>query len=208
MPDTFRAVCKQVTLLTGTDANEDVNKDIRRFFETRMAEFGESLESLESEILRWERVFERLTSRAAGLFIWAETAARFMDEGVHEERLERVLSESMGGEVNITKLYQQILEFSFPESDDYTLNTFHHVLSAIVLAKVPLDKDDLPRFISQSRSSIKFILSKLSSVISIGTDRRVCISHESFSEFLCDSDQCPKQLCIDQKVENQKFLMV
>jgi hypothetical protein len=86
MPDKFRAVCKQVTLLTGTDANEDVNKNIRRFFETRMAEFGECLES---EILRWERIFERLTSRAAGLFIWADTAVRFMDEGVHEERLER-----------------------------------------------------------------------------------------------------------------------
>jgi hypothetical protein len=60
----------------------------------------------------------------------------------------------MGGEVSITKLYQQILEFSFPESDDYSLNTFHHVLSTIILAKVPLHEDDLPRFILQSRSSV------------------------------------------------------
>jgi hypothetical protein len=204
MPDTFRAVCKQVTLLTGADANEGVNKDIRHFFETRIGEFGKCLDS---EKLRRERVFERLTSRAAGLFIWAETVVRFMDEGVHEERLERVLKGSMGGGGNITKLYQQILELSFPKSDDYTLNAFHQVISAIVLAKVPLHEDDLPHFTSQSSPSVQSILSKLSSVISIGTDKRVRISHLSFSEFLCDSDQCPKRFYIDQKVESQTLLM-
>jgi WD domain, G-beta repeat len=204
MPDTFRAVCKQVTLLTGADVNEDVNKDICHFFETRIADFGECLDS---EILRQERVFERLTSRAASLFIWAETVVRFMEEGIHEERLERVLNGSMGGGDNITKLYQQILELSFPKSDGYTLNVFHQVVSAIILAKVPLHEDDLPHFISQSRSSVKSILSKLSSVLSIGTDRRVRMGHLSFSEFLCDPDQCPKQFYIDQRVEDQKLLM-
>jgi hypothetical protein len=96
---------------------------------------------------------------------------------------------------------------SFPKSDNYTLNAFHQVVSAIVLAKVPLHEDDLPRFISQSKSSVKSILSKLSSVISIGTDKRVRISHLSFSEFLCDFGQCPKQFYIERNVENPKLLM-
>ena len=113
IPETFGAVCCQVTLLTGADVNDHVNEDIRRFFEIRFAAFGQCLDS---EMLRTQRVFERLTTRAAGLFIWANTVVRFIDEGIHEERLERVLNGGMGSGDDLTKLYQQILQSSFPRT--------------------------------------------------------------------------------------------
>jgi hypothetical protein len=75
------------------------------------------------------------------------------------------------------------------------------------LQRFPLHEDDLPYFSFEKRSSVKDILGKLSSVISIGADKRVRISHLSFSEFLCDPAQCPKPFYIDQKVESQRFTM-
>jgi hypothetical protein len=203
VPNTFRAVCKEVTLLTGMEVDESANKDIRHFFETRFAEFTDCL----GPELRGGWVLDTLTARAAGLFIWAETVVRFIEQGVHEERLQRVLNGGIGGGDDIAKLYQQILEFSFKGADDFTLKMFNQVVAAIVLAKVPLHEDDLSHLIAQRKSSIMSILGKLSSVISIGTDRRYRINHLSFSEFLWDSNQCPKQFYIGRGVESWKLSM-
>jgi hypothetical protein len=204
VPDTFRAICREVTLPTGVEVDESANNDIRLFFETRFADFWDCL----SPNLRRRHVFDTLVARAAGLFIWAETVVRFVEEGIHDERLQRVLSGRIGNGDDITKLYQQILALSFREADNYMLHTFNRVVAAIVLAKVPVHEDDLPQIIAQGNSSIMSILSKLSSVISIGTDRRYRINHLSFSEFLCDSNRCPKQFHIDRGEESRKLSMM
>jgi hypothetical protein len=203
VPNTFRAVCKEVTLQSGMEVDESANKDIRHFFETRFAEFRDCL----GPELRGGWVLDTLTARAAGLFIWAETVVRFMEQGVHEERLQRVPKGGIGGGDDIAKLYEQILEFSFKEADDFTLKTFNRVIAAIVLAKVPLHEDDLPHLIAQRKSSIMSILGKLSSVISIGADRHYRINHLSFREYLCDSDRCPKRFYIGRGEESWKLLM-
>ena len=204
IPNSFCTVCKQVTLLTGADVTERENEDIQRFFEIRFAEFGECLDF---EMLQRQRVFERLTTRAAGLFIWANTVVRFIDEGIHEEQLERVLNGGMGSGDDLTKLYQQILESSFPKPDGYTMSVFHHVMGAVILSKVPLREDDLPYFASERKSLVKSILSKLSTVLSTAADGRVRISHLSFSEFICDRSQCPEPFYIDQQATNDRLTM-
>ena len=204
IPSTFRTVCKQVILLTGADVTDRENEDIMRFFEIRFAEFDEYLDS---EMLQSQRVFERLTTRAAGLFIWANTVVRFIDEGIHEERLEQVLNGGMGSGDNLTKLYQQILQSSFPKLDGYTISAFHHVMGAVILSKIPLHLDDLPYFTSQRKTLVKSILGKLSTVLSTAADGRVRVSHLSFSEFICDRSQCPEPFYIDQQVVNEKLTM-
>jgi hypothetical protein len=159
-------------LSTGLEANEDSNTDIRHLSEMRFADFTDCL----GPELWGRSVLDKLTTRAGGLFIWAETVIRFIEQGVHEMRLQRVLSGDIGGGDIITNLYRQILHFSF-NADDHTLKIFIHVVSAVVLAKVPLHEDDLPQFILQPRTQINSILNKLSSVISAGMDRQLCISH-------------------------------
>jgi hypothetical protein len=53
-----------------------------------------------------------------------------------------------------------------------------------------------------------FVLDKLSSMISSrSTDKRLQISHLSFSEFLCDQGQFPGQFFIDQGKESQNLAM-
>lgn len=203
VPDTFRKTCKEISLTTGSVVDENTTADIRHFFKTRLAAFGSCL----GPDLLGEWVLDTLTTRAAGLFIWAETVFRFMNEGMYEDRLKRVLNGDMGGGGDITKLYQQILKLAFPQSDGPTLETFHEVVTAVIFAKLPFREADLSHFISVSPSSVAFILSKLSSVISSGEDKRLRVSHLSFREFLCDPDRCPKEFCINSGGGSQKLSM-
>ena len=131
----------------------------------------------------------------------------FIEEGVHEERLERVLNGDMDSGDNLTKLYRQILESSFPNPDGHTISVFHHVMGAVIQSKVPLCEEDLPHFTSEPMPSVKSILSKLSIVLSTTADGRVRISHSSFTEFICDRRQCPEPFYIDQQATNERLMM-
>ena len=183
MLDRLRAICQQMALPTGEAVSTDTNKDILQFFQDRFAELrGSSLPEWPGN-----RVLNALTAKAAGLFIWAETVMKFLEQGLPDEQLELVLAGDLGEGDNITKLYQQILEFAFPAPKASTLELFKLVVSTIVLAKVPLRTNDLHEFVSQPKPSVAFILHQLSSVIFIeGTDQILHIGHLSFSEFLCD----------------------
>jgi hypothetical protein len=199
--ESFRAISEQIVLLTGDNVNDDANKDIRWFFEKRLAVLGGS------SCPEWpgKQVFDALTKRAAGLFIWAETVVRFVEQGLPDEQLKDVLSGDLGEGDNITRLYCQVLELSFQEVKGHTLEVTRLVIAFIALAKVPLPYNDVHKFVSQSKVSVKFILDKLSSVISIDRDTCVHFGHLSFIEFLCDPNRCPEQFLIDQGKDSQEL---
>jgi hypothetical protein len=200
----FRAICKQVTLPTGNFVNAEANRDIRCFFEQRFT----GLPGLQLSDRPWTRVLDVLTAQAAGLFIWAETVVRFVEQGLPTERLDLVLNGDMGGADDITKLYRQVLDLSFSPAVGSTLTVFKHVVGAIIAAKGPVHYEDLHQLVSEPQSSVMFILDKLSSVVSIGdTDKCVRIGHLSFTEFLCNQQRCPEQYCINQDLESQKLAM-
>ena len=202
VPESFRAICFQIALPTGRDVSADANNDIRYFFEKRFGELGWTS-------MEWpgSKTLDELTARAAGLFQWAETVVKFLDQGIPVDQLEYVLSGDLGQGDNITKLYRQILEISFREASGRTHEVFRRVVALVVLAKVPLHFDDLPQFLLERKTSVRFILDKLSSVISFGsTDKRLTICHLSFSEFLCDRKRCPEQFFIDKGKESQELV--
>jgi NACHT domain len=204
VPESFRTACKRMVLPTGGNVSTDVNDDVRRFFEERFAEVGGSL------FPDWpgDRVLRDLVVRAAGLFIWAETIMRMLEQGLPDEQLELILSGDLGSEDNLTGLYCQLLDLSFKGVKGRTLEVYKVVVSTIVLARVPFGYDDLPQFLSQPVASVKFILDKLSSVISVGPlDNRLRIGHLSFSEFLCDRKRCPEAFFIDREKESQEIAM-
>jgi NACHT domain len=194
VPISIRSSCKQIELSTGAEVSMDATQDVRRFFAQRFAEIGGP------SLYDWpgEKILDTLTTRAAGLFIWAETVTRFVEQGLPDEQLEHVLDGKLGEEDNVTKLYRQILELIFREANGRMLNVLNQVLTTIVLAKIPLHVDDLSSFILQPKASVTFILDKLSSVISVGHDFRIRINHLSFAEFMCDPHRCPQRFYIDR----------
>jgi hypothetical protein len=203
IPRAFRSSCKQIKLSTGAEVSVDATHDIRHFFERHFAEIGGP------SLADWpgEKVLDILTTRAAGLFIWAETVVRFVEQGLPDEQLKQVLGGDMGERDNVTELYRQILHLQFRDANDRTLYVFNQVVAAIVLAKFPLHVDDLPSFILHPKASVNFILDKLSSVISIGDDSGVRINHLSFTEFMCDPNRCPPQFYIDRSKGSHKMSM-
>jgi hypothetical protein len=194
IPQSLRSTCKQIELHTGAAVDNDTSQDIRRFFSQRFSEIGGP------SLTDWpgKTVLDTLTNRAAGLFIWAETVVRFIEQGLPDEQLEHVLDGDLGEGDSVTELYRQILELLFQKASDRTLNVFNQVVTAIVLAKIPRHVDELSAFISLPIASVTFILDKLSSVISVGRDFGIHINHLSFTEFMCDPHRCPRQFYIDR----------
>jgi hypothetical protein len=204
VPRSFRTACKQIGLPAGSDVSAEANGDIRRFFEERFAELRGSMDP------SWpgEEILHRLTAKAAGLFLWAETVTTLLAQGPPMEQLRYLLEGGLTAGNKLDGSYRQILDSSFQHVDSRALAAYKPVVSAIVLAKVPFPYDDLPRFLSQEKSTVDFILDKLSSVIIVGvTDNCLKICHPSFSEFLCDPDRCPEAFFIDRNVMSRGLAM-
>lgn len=202
----FRAVSYHIALETGDLVTVEGSLDIQSFFEQRFADIASSCPSLPST---WpgESVIKQLTDRAAGLFIWAETVIRFLEQGFPKGQLDLILRGTFREEGDvIDELYRQILRLSFSNSGGDLLDTFKRVVGAIVLAKTALYRNDLIYFLGrqEDESAIDFVLSKLSSVISTrNTDGRIHISHLSFAEFICDPKRCHDTFVIDCSVHSR-----
>lgn len=207
VPDSFRQVCKQVVLESGDLASPQSHTSIRIFFKNC---FGKIVKSHPFLPPAWpgESTIDELTARAAGVFIWAETVVRFMEQDNPETQLKLILDGHLGAVLD--DLYLQIFEAYFADATESVFEAFRAVVGTIVTAKVPVHRDDLRHFIGRltTEDDIQGILDKLSSVISIGqTDRLLRISHLSFFEFLHYSERCPKQFVIDPRIQNRNLAL-
>jgi hypothetical protein len=201
----FRNVCHHMAIETGDLTNHESNIDVHTYFEQCLAEISAEYPSLQS----WPEpsLINQLTDHAAGLFIWATTVIRYLEEGFPKMRLQHILRGTFRREGDaIDQLYQQILRLSFKDTELEVLHMYKKVVGAIVLAKMPLRRVDLVHFLGQpdDESCIDFVLKKLSSVISIrNADGRIYTSHLSFSEFVCDPGRCDQAYLIDPAVHSQ-----
>jgi NACHT domain len=181
-----------ITLETGDVTDLETQNDIRTFFIQQLANIVPNL----GLPLSWpgEDKIEQLTHRAAGLFIWAQTAMSFMEEGWCDPAvtLDLVLTGNLGTmNENIDMLYRHILAYSFKNADGATLRVLRAAVGAIIVAKAPLRYNDLKHFATlhgNEERRLKAILLRLSSVICTKTLLR--IRHLSFAEFLTDPDRC------------------
>jgi hypothetical protein len=202
-------ISRRISLVSGGEVGPEVNGDIRRFFEKR---FKEVLRC--SSLPEWlgDRVLDKLTTQAAGLFIWAETVVKFVRKDLYESQLELVLRGDIGEGNHVAELYEKIIKFSFPEPSDDVRNIFKLVVSTIVLAKAPLRIDDVAKILEKKRSEVDLILSRLSSVISgRSTDQCLRIGHLSFTQFICNSERGSKPdlkwFVIDRDTGSQELAM-
>jgi NACHT domain len=181
-----------ITLETGDVTDPETRNDIRTFFRQQFANIVPNL----GLPLSWpgEDKIEQLTHRAAGLFIWAQTAMSFMEEGWCDPavKLDLVLTGNLGTmNENIDMLYRHILDYSFRDADGATLVVLRAAVGAIIVAKAPLHSNDLKYFatlLGNEEWRLNAILLRLSSVICMNPLLR--IRHLSFAEFLTDPDRC------------------
>jgi NACHT domain len=214
LPDSFydQQVCRRITLETGDSIGTETQNDIRTFFQQSFS----NIKPKTGMASTWpnQREIDRLTERAAGLFIWAKTAMAFMEESRDNAsppaKLKLILAGYLGKHDNIDVLYQQILDFSFRDADDTMFELFRAVVGTIIVAKTPLHRDDLKHFVGSLGDGkdwqINVILHNLSSVIERNSTLR--LRHLSFAEFLTDAKRCRNQsFLVDQNEWHRQLVL-
>ncbi|KFX85879.1 hypothetical protein V490_09350 [Pseudogymnoascus sp. VKM F-3557] len=148
-----------------------------------------------------EVVLRQLVLRACGLFIWAATACRFINEG--EEFAEDRLGEILGGtgfegtpEQHLDQIYLTVLQHSIP-------NTFRaaekvqlyarqrNILGSITILLSPLPAASVAKLISISGRQVTQTLKRLQAILDVPIDIAGCIRlhHPSFRDFLLNKNR-------------------
>jgi hypothetical protein len=155
----------------------------------------------------WPSTAERaaLANIAAGLFISAATAIRFVGDTDSslgpQDRLAVILSSDTGTRVELDpfryldQMYDQILDSAVSGIAEKQiagiLEQFRTVVSMIVLAYGRLTSGELANLCAKPEGYITFVLSRLHSVILLPKDNQpVCAFHLSFHDYLTDENHC------------------
>ncbi|KAH8594887.1 putative WD-repeat protein [Bisporella sp. PMI_857] len=163
-----------------------------------------------------EQALRRLVINASGLFIWAATAYRFINEGRHRaaKRLSMMLKGSTSTrtpEHHLNDVYLKVLKSTIHEEDleedkEDTYSMLKQVLGTIVLLYSPLSTKSLSELLSFPIGAIEGGLADLHAILNIpkDTSRALRLHHPSFRDFLLNKDRCSDpNFWIDKKQAHQ-----
>jgi hypothetical protein len=189
-----------VEIWAGKKVNPLSSMDIRKFLKHELQQIVKRYPSLPSD---WpgDRIIERLTDHAAGLFIWVKTVIKLLEHGEPQRTLKQILEG--GGAGGMAALYSWILKVSFPNPSDEDIRDFRSILGAIIFIKAPLDAASLTQLLSIEGSTMEYICNGLQSVLDSGN--AVQIHHQSFVYFLLDQNDCPANFLIIRERENRNL---
>ena len=163
-----------------------------------------------------ECVIRRLVQNASGLFIWAATACRFIQEG--REFAERRLSVILQSEMSVTaperrlyEIYITVLTSSIghqynDEERDELLARLRTVLGNIVVLSSPLSASSLSRLLHTTKQQVDQTLNHLHAILDIPKDqtRPLRLHHPSFRDFLLEKERCGDlNFWVDEKEAHQ-----
>ena len=188
---------------------EAVDKDIELFFRTQLACLVKNRSDLDLTE-DWPSLpdLRVLCKKAAGFFIYASTAVKFIASEADSptERLSLITSlpESTieEGRSGVDQLYTQILQQAFsgihPGNSQRYLQ-FQTVVGAVLLLFNPLSIKDLSDLLGCSLQYIQNIIQFLHSLLLVpgGIEEPIRIFHKSFPDFLMDPKRC----------EDEKFVV-
>ena len=195
-----------------------VNKDIFIFFEHKLEEIRKASDDLP---VGWpgKEIISILVLKAHGLFIYAATVCRFIEQGGEQWPPDDLLCLILQGNANnviitdesptkdLDKMYSQILQLSFkginsPKDRQQLASIFRQVVGAIVILFNPLSAVSIARLLDVDGKIIQMRLRHLHSVLEVPNSQTHTIKllHPSFRDFLLDKERCTdQQLRVDEK---------
>jgi len=176
---------------------DTVNADISTFFQQKLS----PLKAKHGLGTPWpdERIIEQLVERAAGLFIYAATTLRFIEDGIDgpEEPLSLVLSatkSSLSATEHLDGIYTTLLQHSVLGKRGYQecAGRFRQVVGSIVVMFNTMPARNLAQLLQIPFKMVSSTLDSLRSVLNIPEDESqpVRLFHLSFGDFLQDSERC------------------
>ena len=174
---------------------ENNTNDILYFFRSRMAEIR-STNKLARDWPGDSAIFA-LCKQAAGLFVWASTACRFINGYDPLRNLDVVLSRGMSTKAQsaLDALYQTALKSAVKDiwDDEYFRTDFCSIMGTILVARNPISDKTIDTLLSLERPS-RYIISRLGCVLHCSETGPVRILHPSFADFLSDRLRCGSDL--------------
>ena len=162
-----------------------------------------------------------LCEKAAGLFIYASTAVKFVASQLHQppKRLALLISLPQNttheGESGIDSLYTKILNHAYDDmgSDSQEVyQCFRSVVGAVLLAFNPLSMKSLSDLLHDFHTpfDISTALNPLHSLLLVpeGTEDPIHVFHKSFPDFLTNSRRCQNtQFFVDPSIHHTELLL-
>ena len=159
-----------------------------------------------------KHTIQLLVRKAAGLFIWAATAFRFIDEGKYltKKRLALILEGDASHtqpEIELTKIYITVLKNSIGHHyNEQEKESFYAVLrkvvGSIVVTFPSLSTASLASLLHLPQEDVEQTLTDLGSILDVPKDQACSIRlhHPSFRDFWLDDRRCSdQQLWVDEK---------
>lgn len=165
-----------------------------------------------------ERAITVLVQNSHGLFIWAATACRFIEQGgeLAERRLSlliRPANSALEPERKLDEIYTTVLTNSIQgeydgEETRELRKLFRQVVGPIIISQEPLSVSSLAKLLGKDVETLKRTLSNLHSVLHVPESELsiVRLLHPSFRDFLLDQGRClDPQFCIDEKLVHREM---
>src|SRR5882762_1768379 len=172
-------------------------KDIRVYLEKTLSHI--SCPKLKS----WppSNALTRLVDKSNGLFIFAATAANFIQDQNASNPIEQlniiltipyITSTATSPHLHLDGLYLTVLRSAFPMVSQKQRTRLRAVLGTIVLLFDPLEPDSLEALLGLEEGTVWFTLEHLHSIAIVpdAGGGSVRLNHPSFHDFLIDSDRC------------------
>ena len=204
--DIFRALSEIghcVELGSGENVSPSSSSDICSFLRRGFTRIANNYPGSLSPTWPGVEAIEHFTKHSAGLFIYADTLIKFVDEGQPEEQIESILSGTLH-HGSITELYSQVLNVSFKNPSEMVLEGFRKVTGTIILAKIPLGRQDILHLLDMKPVALDHICNGLRSVL--GTGDRLRFVHQSFVDFLMDPEGCHPSFLFNNAIQSRILL--
>ncbi|SLM39233.1 WD40/YVTN repeat-like-containing domain, partial [Lasallia pustulata] len=196
-----------------------VDHDITIFLKFNLGLIAQKKPSLSAS---WpgEETVKQLVQIASGLFIWAATACRFIQEVekgfLIPERLAAILQirSSVVGEQPekyLNEIYTTVLRHSIPakgseEEKEKFLSMLRDILGSIVTLLSPLSIRSLSTLLNFQPGQVDDCLEDLHAILDISRDHTCLLRlhHPSFRDFLVKKDRCnDSNFWVDEKPANE-----
>ena len=168
------------------------NDDISRFLTHRMLRIRKKYPSLRRH-KNWpgDEAFRQLVNKASGLFIWASTASKFIDQHPPNSRLAIIIQGTSAptAEHALDSLYRTALEAAGSWDIPEFVTDFRAALGFILVARRPVPGKVIVSLLENTvTESCIDVISQLGCILQL--DPTVRLLHPSFGDFLLDSQRC------------------
>ncbi|KAF9237048.1 quinon protein alcohol dehydrogenase-like superfamily [Melanogaster broomeanus] len=139
-----------------------------------------------------------LALRASGLFVWASTACRYIENGQDpEERLSQLVHTALyaDAEAALDGIYTTALESAGKWEDDAFGADFREILGIVIVSESPLTAKTIDLLNADIEGKKKkrpclHTIRHLGTVLQWAEDKPICVMHPSFADFITERRRC------------------